>query len=243
MIANIKSACLERIEKLEWMSTVTKAEAIAKLQNMKFQIGHPDVWPDFTGLKFKNNSFVENILIFQQFNFKQNMEKVGKKVDPYEWRISVMEPMAYNTASKNEIGFCAGLLFPPEFYEDGDDAVNYGAIGSIIGHEIIHFFDNEGKMYDRNGNLKNWWTARDSEEYKKKTQVLVDQFNKMTVLDSLHINGVQTLDENIAELGGLAIAYDAYKKSLAGKPEPEKIDGFTEEKVISKLSLGRVAPT
>jgi putative endopeptidase len=229
MIANIKSACLERIEKLEWMSTETKAEAIAKLQNMKFQIGHPDVWPDFTGLNFTNNSFVENILIFQQFNFKQNMDKIGKPVDPNEWRISVMEPMAYNTASKNEIGFCAGLLFPPEFYADSDDAVNYGAIGSIIGHEIIHFFDNEGKMYDRNGNLKNWWTADDTREYKKRTQVLVDQFNKMYVLDTIQINGAQTLDENIAELGGLAIAYEAYKKSLVGKPEPEKIDGYTDE--------------
>jgi putative endopeptidase len=229
MIANIKAACLERIEKLDWMSPETKSEAIAKLENMKFQIGHPDVWPDFTGLKFKNNSFVENVLIFRQFNFKQNMDKVGRQVDPYEWRISVMEPMAYNTASKNEIGFCAGLLFPPEFYEDGDDAVNYGAIGSIIGHEIIHFFDNEGKMYDRNGNLKNWWTAEDTEEYNKRTRVLVDQFNKMCVLDTLHINGTQTLDENIAELGGLAIAYDAYKKSLTGKPEPEKIDGLTDD--------------
>lgn len=229
MITNIKAACLERIEKLDWMSAETKVEAIAKLENMKFQIGHPDVWPEFTDLKLNSSSFLENIILFSQFNFKQNMDKVGKPVDPNEWRISVMEPMAYNTASKNEIGFCAGLIFPPEFYENGDDAVNYGAIGSVIGHEIIHFFDNEGKMYDRNGNLKNWWTAKDSEEYKKKTQVLIDQFNKMTVLDSIHINGARTLDENIAELGGLSIAYQAYKRSLLGKPESENIDGFTDD--------------
>lgn len=227
MISNIKSACLDRIEKLQWMSSETKLEAVLKLQNMKFQIGHPDVWPDFTDLKLNTESYAENFLNVQKFNFKQNLDKVGKPVEPYEWRISVMEPMAYNTASKNEIGFCAGLIFPPEYYQNGDDAVNYGAIGSVIGHEIIHFFDNEGKMYDRNGNMRNWWTEKDTEEFNKRTQVLVEQFNKMQVLDSFYINGKQTLDENIAELGGLAIAYDAYKKSLIGKPEPEKIDGFT----------------
>lgn len=227
MISNIKSTCLERIEKLQWMSSETKSEAVSKLQNMKFQIGHPDVWPDFTDLNTNSESYAENFLNVQKFNFKQNMNKIQKPVDPYEWRISVMEPMAYNTASKNEIGFCAGLIFPPEYYPDGDDAVNYGAIGSIIGHEIIHFFDNEGKMYDRNGNLKNWWTAKDTEEFNLRTQVLVEHFNKMSVLDSFYVNGNQTLDENIAELGGLAIAYDAYKKSLIGKPEPEKIDNFT----------------
>lgn len=227
MISNIKSACLERIEKLKWMCSETKTEAVSKLQNMKFQIGHPDVWPDFTDLIIDTESYAGNFINVQKFNFKQNLDKVGKPVDQYEWRISVMEPMAYNTAFKNEIGFCAGLIFPPEYYQNADDAVNYGAIGSVIGHEIIHFFDNEGKMYDKNGNLKNWWTAKDTEEFNKRTKVLVEQFNKMCVLDSFYVNGNQTLDENIAELGGLAIAYDAYKKSLAGKPEPEMIDGFT----------------
>lgn len=229
MISNIKSACLERIENLQWMSSETKSEAIAKLQNMKFQIGHPDVWPDLTALKLGTASYVENVLAVRKFNCKYNLDKIGNPVDQNEWRISVMEPMAYNTASKNEIGFCAGLIFPPEYYMNGDDAVNYGAIGSVIGHEIIHFFDNEGKMYDRNGNVKNWWSTQDTEEYNKRTQILVEQFNKMFVLDSVYINGYQTLDENIAELGGLAIAYDAYKKSLTGKPEPEKTDGFTDD--------------
>lgn len=226
LTANLRNSLKNRIENLTWMGPETKKEAIAKLDNMTIKIGYPDKWRDYSGLEIREGDFLGNVIRSNRFDFRYKMDKVGKPVDRTEWGMTPQTVNAYYDPSKNEIVFPAAILQPPFFNPAADDAINYGAIGMVIGHEMTHGFDNMGRQFDKDGNLRDWWTANDAKQFENHTSLLVDQFNTYEVLDSLFINGKMTLGENIADLGGLTIAYYAYKASLGGK-EPAKIDGFT----------------
>ena len=224
---NLKKSLKNRIENLTWMGPETKNEALAKLEKINIKIGYPDKWRDYSALEIMNDEYLGNVIRSNKFEFSYNMNKVGKPVDKAEWEMTPQTVNAYYDPSKNEIVFPAAILQPPFFNRNADDAINYGAIGMVIGHEMTHGFDNMGRQFDKDGNLRDWWTAKDAQEFKAHTSLLIDQFNKYEVLDSLFINGKLTLGENIADLGGLTVAYYAYQASLIGKEPPEKIDGFT----------------
>src|SRR5581483_5771048 len=186
-------------------------------------IGYPDKWRDYSLLKIDRESYLANAMRAANFEVNRDLKKIGKPVDRTEWEMTPPTVNAYYNPMMNEIVFPAGILQPPFFDPKADDAVNYGGMGSVIGHEITHGFDDEGRQFDAEGNLKSWWTSADSANFMKKAQVLVKQYGQYKVLDSLPVNGQLTLGENIADMGGLTIAYAAYKKTLEGKPAPEKI--------------------
>ena len=227
MVANLQAAMRERISRLTWMSDSTRAQALAKLEAVVAKIGYPDKWRDYSTLKLTSGPYVSNLLAAQRFENDRRMGKVGKAVDHTEWGMTPPTYNAYYNPSFNEIVFPAGILQPPLFDPKADDAVNYGATGATIGHELTHGFDDQGRHFDAAGNLRDWWTTQDSAQYEKRAQLVVDQYNGYVAVDTFHINGRLTLGENIADIGGLMIAYDAWRKSLAGKPEPSPIDGFT----------------
>jgi putative endopeptidase len=225
LVRNLKRAMGQRIENLDWMTGQTKSKALEKLQRMKLKIGYPDKWKDYSQLEIREDSYALNILRSLAFEHAYNMSKIGKQVDPDEWGMSPQTVNAYYNPNLNEIVFPAAILQPPFFYPDGDDAVNYGAIGMIIGHEMTHGFDDQGRHFDADGNLTDWWTEEDSNNFKTRTQVLVDQFNGYAVLPDVNANGELTLGENIADLGGLSISLTAY---LSTQPDPgADQDGLT----------------
>lgn len=228
LVMNLKKSLKERIEHLEWMGPQTQAEALAKLSNMRVKIGYPNKWRDYSGLEITSDSYVMNILNSQAFEFRYTMNKVGKPVDREEWGMTPQTVNAGYYPNKNEIVFPAGILQPPFFNLDADDAVNYGAIGMVIGHEMTHGFDNHGRQFDKDGNLRDWWTKEDTKAFEDRSAILIDQYNHFEVLDSAFVNGKLTLGENIADLGGATIAYNAYKLSLQGKETPKPIDGFND---------------
>ena len=227
LVNNLKVSLGERISKLAWMSDATKAKAHEKLDAVNVKIGYPDKWRDYSSLEVSTDSYVANTLRARNFDFNYMIGKVNKPVDRTEWMMPPQMVNAYYNPSMNEIVFPAAILQPPFFYLDGDDAVNYGAIGVVIGHEMTHGFDDQGRLYDKVGNLSEWWTADDAKLFGERTKVLVNQFNNYTVLDTLKANGELSLGENIADLGGLNISYTALKKVLTGKEQP--IDGFTPD--------------
>ncbi len=227
LVGNLKVSLGDRIKNVAWMSDATKTKALEKLDAIAVKIGYPDKWRDYSGLQVSTLSYVDNVLKSNSFDFNFMISKINKPVDRAEWMMPPQEVNAYYNPSKNEIVFPAAILQPPFFYTNGDDAVNYGAIGVVIGHEMTHGFDDEGRQYDKFGNLADWWTAEDSKKFNERTQVLVNQFNSFTVLDSLKANGALTLGENIADLGGLNVAYHALQKVLTGNEKP--IDGFTPD--------------
>jgi putative endopeptidase len=229
MVDNLVAAYRVRIDSRDWMSPETKTAANAKLDKVIKKIGYPDKWKDYSSLDINRDSYVQNFMRANKFAFKEMVNKLGKPVDRTEWGMTPPTINAYYNPSMNEIVFPAGIMQPIFFNPDADDAVNYGIMGAVIGHELTHGFDDEGSQYDADGNLKNWWTDTDKANFKKKTDMVVKQFNDYIAIDSLHVNGELTLGENIADLGGLTISYYAFKKSLEGKPVPEKIDGFTAE--------------
>ncbi|MBL7890894.1 MAG: M13 family metallopeptidase [Bacteroidia bacterium] len=229
MVDNLTAAYEERIKTRDWMSAETKTKAIEKLKKFTRKLGYPDKWKDYSSLEINRNSFVQNFLNANKYEFALNLDKLGKPIDKTEWLMTPPTINAYYNPPMNEIVFPAGIMQPIFFNPDADDAVNYGAMGAIIGHEFTHGFDDEGSQFDGDGNLKNWWTEEDKTKFKAKTDILVKQFNSYVAIDSMHVNGELTLGENIADLGGLTISYYAFKKSLEGKPAPEKIDGFTAE--------------
>jgi len=228
LVANLKAAFAERIKALDWMSPETKEKALAKLEAFRVKIGYPDKWQDFSGLEITRDSYVRNALNAERFKFVRDMAKVGKPVDRTEWLMPPQTVNAYYNPSMNEIVFPAAILQPPFFNFKADDAVNYGGIGMVIGHEMTHGFDDQGRQYDKEGNLSDWWTKGDEEEFNNRTEILVKQFNQFVVIDTFHVNGKLTLGENIADLGGMLIAYDALQKAIAGK-KVKPIDGFTPE--------------
>ncbi|MCE3280966.1 MAG: peptidase [Bacteroidetes bacterium] len=229
MVENLIAAYRVRIESRDWMSTETKKAANLKLDKVMKKIGYPDKWKDYSSLEINRDSYVQNFLRANQYSFNEMKNKLGKSVDRTEWGMTPPTINAYYNPSMNEIVFPAGIMQPIFFNPDADDAVNYGIMGAVIGHELTHGFDDEGCQYDADGNLKNWWTDADKANFKKKTDMVVKQFNDYVAIDDMHVNGELTLGENIADLGGLTISYYAFKKSLEGKPAPEKIDGFTAE--------------
>ncbi|MGE0079324.1 MAG: M13 family metallopeptidase [Bacteroidales bacterium] len=227
LIGNLKLAFKDRISNLTWMSDSTKAKALDKLASIVVKVGYPDKWTDYTSLDITRDSYAENIKRSREFGFRYNMDKLGKPVDRTEWGMTPQTVNAYYNPLMNEIVFPAGILQPPFFNLNADDAVNYGAIGVVIGHEMTHGFDDQGRNFDKNGILTDWWTKEDSEKFNELTQALVDEYSGFVAIDSLHVDGKLTLGENIADYGGLTISYLAFQKSLEGKETPKNIDGFT----------------
>jgi putative endopeptidase len=229
LVQNLRLSLGDRIKQLQWMGDSTKKKALEKLQAINVKIGYPDEWRNYTGLVIKPKSYLDNALNSNKFNFEFMLSKLNKPVNPKDWQMTPQTVNAYYNPTMNEICFPAGILQPPFFYKDADDAVNYGGIGVVIGHEITHGFDDEGRLYDKVGNLNEWWTKEDETKFNEKSKILADQFSSFVVLDTLHANGKLTLGENLADLGGLNISYYALQKELKDSPAPGKIDGFTPE--------------
>ena len=227
MVANLQTALGERIADLEWMSDETKAKAQEKLGTFIVKVGYPDKWKDYSSLEIKNDSYWANICRANVFAHKDMMEDEGQPVDRTEWAMSPQTVNAYYNPTTNEICFPAAILQPPFFNAEADDAVNYGGIGVVIGHEMTHGFDDQGRNYDKDGNLSAWWTEEDAEKFNERAKVLVEQYDRIIVLDSLHADGSYTLGENIADQGGLLVSHQAYMNTLKGKETPADIDGFT----------------
>src|SRR5207249_12172237 len=201
---------------------------LGKLAAFGEKIGDPDHWRDYSALRIERGSFLENVSRENEFETARQHRKVGKPVDRGEWRMTPPTVNAYYNSSNNDINFPAGILQPPFFDPEADDAVNYGGIGAVIGHEMTHGFDDRGRQFDAKGNLEDWWTADDAARYKQRSDRVADQFSSYTVLDTLHLNGRLTLGENTADLGGSAVAYHALQKATARTPAGP-IDGFTPE--------------
>ena len=230
IVSNLKKAFRERIQNLIWMEPETKKKALMKLDVLDVQVGYPDEWLNYSELEVNNDSYVMNVISASKFKFHHSfdgLDKIGKPVDRKLWEMNPQETNAYADVNKVLVVFPAGILQPPFFNKEADDAFNYGAIGAIIGHEMTHHFDSQGRKFNVNGNLTNWWTVKDADSFNKNTEILVDEYNRFEILPDLHVNGNLTLQENIADFGGLTIAYHAYKLSLKG--EPKIINGFTSD--------------
>ncbi len=228
LVDNLQVTFGERIQQLDWMSATTKEKAQAKLNTFVKKIGYPDKWRSYDGLEVTRDVFFANIEASDLFDFNYMISKLGKSVDKSEWHMTPQTVNAYYNPSFNEIVFPAGILQYPFFTLNADDAVIYGAIGAVIGHEMTHGFDDQGSQYAADGNLKNWWTAEDKKKFEVKTKMVVDQFNNYRILDNKAVNGQLTLGENIADLGGVTIAYEAFKKTKQGSSSA-LIDGFTPD--------------
>ena len=230
MIANVIKAFQLRIEKLDWMGKETKAKAIEKLDKFTVKIAYPDEWEDYSELNVKEgNSFAENMLAVSEWSLKKNLAEIGQPVDKSEWGMPPQTVNAYFNPLNNEIVFPAAILQPPFYNYTADEAVNYGGIGAVIGHEISHAFDDSGARFDGDGNVNNWWTEEDLKEFEKRGNALADQYSKIEVLDDVFINGKFTLGENIGDLGGVLGAYDGLQLFFEENGRPEPIDGFTAE--------------
>ena len=210
------------------MDEATRAKAVAKLDAFTVKMGYPDTWRDYTSMAIDRGPYVLNVMRADGFEEHRQLAKIGKPVDRAEWQMTPPTVNAYYNPARNEIVFPAGILQPPFFEAKADDAVNYGGIGAVIGHEMTHGFDDHGRQYDGKGNLTDWWSVDSANKFKMRSAGIVKQFSDYTVLDGVHLIGERTQGENIADLGGLKIAYAALERALAGKPRP-KIDGFTPE--------------
>lgn len=228
LVKNVQEAMADAIKKNAWMDEQTKTEALKKLASFTVKIGYPDKWRDYSALKIDRGPFVLNAMRASVFEVERLLKKIGKPVDRSEWGMSPPTVNAYYNPNLNEIVFPAGILQPPFFGATADDAINYGGIGAVIAHEISHGFDDQGRQYDASGNLRDWWTPASAEKYKERAAKIVQQYAEYEPLPGLHINGELTQGENIADDGGVKIAFAALKKALADKPQ-EKIDGFTPE--------------
>ena len=228
MVENMRVAYAERIQATEWMSAATKAEALKKLNAFVVKIGYPDKWKDYSALSISRESALNNLFAAAEWSSKERLAKFGKPIDRGEWGMTPPTVNAYYSPPMNEIVFPAGILQPPFYDPKADDAVNYGGIGAVIGHEMTHGFDDSGRNYDSNGNLRDWWTKEDAEKFTTKAAVVGKQFDAFSPLDSVHVNGKLTMGENLADLGGLTIAYAAFKKTPQAKAG-KSIDGFTPE--------------
>ncbi len=229
LVQNLKAALRDDLLTLPWMSAVTRQKAIVKLDKMAIKIGYPDRWRDYSKLHVNSGSYVVNAMRADEFEFQRELNKVGRPVDRSEWGMTPPTVNAYYSPQMNTINFPAGILQPPFFNAQADDAVNYEAIGMVIGHEMTHGFDDQGRQFDGEGNLHDWWTADDAARFTQRADRIAAQFDAYAPVDGAHINGRLTLGENIADLGGLKIAYLAFEKSMQGKPRPPLIDGLTPE--------------
>lgn len=228
MVKNLKAAMRERLGALDWMSDATRQQAYAKLDAIVDKIGYPDKWKDYSSLRIDRGPFVLNVMRATEFATARDLAKIGRPVDRHEWGMTAPTVNAYYNPLLNEIAFPAGILQPPFFDPLADDAVNYGGIGAVIGHELTHGFDDEGGQFDAKGNLRNWWTEADRKNFTDRAKCVSDQFSGYTIEGS-RVKGDLVLGESIADLGGLTIAFLAFQKSLAGKPRPADIDGLSAE--------------
>jgi putative endopeptidase len=228
MVNNLVAALKDDLQTLDWMSPATRKAATTKLSAIRVKIGYPDRWRDYSSLTIDKGALVPNLLRANAFETQRDLAKIGKPVDRNEWWMSPPTVNAYYDPTMNEIVFPAGILQPPFFNAKADDAVNYGGIGAVIGHEITHGFDDQGCQFDAKGNLSNWWTSEDKKQFDSRAEQVIKQFDGYFIEKDVHVNGKLVVGESIADLGGLAIAYRALQKALAGKT-PAKIDGFTPE--------------
>ncbi|HKG92286.1 MAG TPA: M13 family metallopeptidase [Gemmatimonadaceae bacterium] len=230
MVHNLEAAMRERLSGLEWMGDSTRARAVTKLQAYANKIGYPDKWRDYSALEVRRDlPYAANARRAAEFETRRQMAKLGTTVDRTEWSMTPPTVNAYYNPLQNEIVFPAGIMQPPVFDPSADDAVNYGGMGAVIGHEISHGFDDMGRRFDATGNMADWWTAQDDARFRERAQRVVQQFNGYAAVDTLKVNGQLTLGENIADFAGLTIAYAAFQKALAQKGRPAPIDGFTAE--------------
>ena len=238
LVNNLQGVYKDRIEKLDWMSPETKKKALEKLSAFTKKIGYPDKWKKYDDVEISKDAFYKNEQSIAKHDYNEMIKRVNKPVDKTEWGMTPPTVNAYYNPAFNEIVFPAGILQFPFFDKDADDAINYGAIGAVIGHEMTHGFDDQGRQYDKDGNLKDWWVGGDAAEFKKRVDVMINQYNQFIVLDNVHVNGSLTQGENLADIGGLAIAYQAFKNTPEGKSDT-KIDGFTPDQRFF-LSFGQV---
>ena len=228
LVRNLQESLGERIQALEWMGDSTKVKALEKLATFHVKIGYPDKWKDYSTLDIKDDSFIANMERANLWSHAEMLDKVGKPVDKEEWHMTPQTVNAYYNPTTNEICFPAGILQYPFFDMNADDAFNYGAIGVVIGHEMTHGFDDQGRKYDKDGNLKDWWTEQDAKNFDERAKVMIDFFDKIEVAPGVNANGQMTLGENIADHGGLQVAFHAFKNATKDNPLPVK-EGFTPE--------------
>jgi len=244
LVDNLQDTYQDRLQHNEWMSDSTKTKAIDKLEAFVKKIGYPDKWKDYSSIDISRDSLITDLQRIGVWQYDYNIAKLGKPVDKTEWYMTPPTVNAYYNPPFNEIVFPAGILQPPFYFQSGDDAVNYGGIGAVIGHEMTHGFDDQGSQYDKDGNLKNWWTAADRKEFEKRADQVVREYNAYTVLDSIHVNGKLTEGENIADVGGLAIAYAAFKRTPEGQ-STRKVNGLTPDErfFLSFAQIWRIKTT
>jgi len=228
LVDNLQKVYRERIDKLDWMAPETKKVALVKLDKFLKKIGYPDKWKEYTDVNVKRDDYFGNVQQARAHQVKEDFDKVNQPVDRADWMMTAPTVNAYANPSNNEVVFPAGILQFPFFDKDADDAINYGAIGMVIGHEMTHLFDDQGRQYDQNGNLRDWWTKQDGERFSTKTQAVVKQYDSYSILNNMHVNGRLTLGENLADLGGITLAYQAFKLTKEGQSN-QKIDGFTPD--------------
>ncbi len=241
LVEDLRAAFRDRFQTLEWMDEPTRAKAQEKLAAFVVKMGYPDHWRDYSAVRIERGAFLTNVLRAAEFEVQRSLKKIGQPVDKTEWHMSPQTVNAYYNPSANEIVFPAAILQPPFFDAQADDAVNYGGIGAVIGHEMTHGFDDQGRQYDAQGNLADWWTPECAARFKARTAGIVQQYGEYTVLDGLHLNGELTQGENIADFGGVKLGYAALQKALAGQPRP-LLDGFTPEQrfFLSYASIWRI---
>lgn len=239
LVANLQKVFEKRINELEWMTAETKVEALKKLKAFTPKIGYPSKWKNYEGVKVKRDDFYGNVRAFGKWRYEEMLGRLGKPVDKSEWGMTPPTVNAYYSPLRNEIAFPAGILQWPFFDPEADDAFNYGAIGAVIGHEMTHGFDDQGRQYNYMGMLKNWWKKDDNDQFKQRAQVVIDQYDGYTVLDGLHVKGQLTLGENIADIGGLSVAYEAFKTFTKQGKSNEKTDGFTPDQRFF-LAFGQI---
>ncbi len=239
MVKNLIAALRDDLQSLTWMGPETRKAALEKLNAFTPKIGYPDKWRDYSSYEVSRGPYLENVSNGRRFETRRDLAKIGKPVDRTEWGMTPPTVNAYYNPPRNEIVFPAGILQPPFFDPKADDAVNYGGIGAVIGHEMTHGFDDQGRKFDAKGNLKNWWSAEDQKNFEERAKCVEKQFDAFVVQGDLHENGKLVLGESIADLGGLTIAYKAYEKSLEGKPRPAAINGLTGQQRLF-LSWARV---
>ncbi len=238
LVNNLQKAFETRIDQLDWMSDITKVEAKKKLYTITKKIGYPDVWREYGDVKIEKDKYFENVVALRQNNYQYNLDKLNKPPNKDAWGTTPSTVTAYYNPPLNEIVFPAGILQFPYFDLNADDAINYGGIGMVIGHELTHAFDDQGAQFDKDGNVKNWWTEEDYEKFKAKTQLVIDRYSSYTVLDGLHLKGGLTVGENTADNGGISIAYDAFKLTEQGQSNT-KINGHTPDQRFF-LSIARI---
>jgi putative endopeptidase len=239
LVNNLQKAFENRINHVDWMSDSTKQKAKEKLYAITKKIGYPDKWRDYDKVQIERAKYFENVLSLHQNEYQFELAKLNKPVDRTEWATTPSTVTAYYNPAFNEIVFPAGILQFPYFDFSADDAINYGGIGMVIGHEMTHAFDDQGAQFDKDGNVKNWWTKEDYEKFRVKTKRVIDLYSSFTVLDTVHIKGALTVGENAADNGGMAIAYDAFKMTPEGQDSTSKIDGFTPDQRFF-LSIARI---